>query len=79
MDDNPQVLYSWKAPLRPYKKRSGLIVRFYLAVSLYFSASISLKEKNILLLPFLVIAFAVRHFAYGIGSIIGLARLVFRI
>ena len=72
----PLIISIW---LPPFYWLTAAVLALYLAVSLYFSASISLKEKNILLLPFLVIAFAVRHFAYGIGSIIGLARLVFRI
>src|SRR3989338_7186383 len=34
---NPQVVYSWKAPLRAYKKRSKYILRFYIAVALLLS------------------------------------------
>ncbi len=49
----------------------------YFAVSLFFSTRIAAREKDIILLPFLIIAFAVRHFAYGIGSLIGLFKLIF--
>jgi len=38
MDKNPQVVYQWRAPLRPYKRRSALILRFYLAVAFLLSA-----------------------------------------
>lgn len=55
------------------------LLGIYLLVSLFFSAKLAWKGKNPALLPFLVAAFAARHFGYGIGSIIGLARLVFRI
>ena len=57
MDDNPQVLYSWKAPLRPYKKRSGLIVRFYLAVSLLLSAIMFFFGDKILIIPIWALVF----------------------
>jgi len=48
---NPQVIYSWKAPLRPYKKRSKLILRFYVALSLLLSLIIFFFGDKILLLP----------------------------
>jgi hypothetical protein len=34
---NSQVLYSWTAPLRPFKKHSGSLLRFFFAVSLIIS------------------------------------------
>lgn len=49
--ENPQVIYSWKAPLRPYKKRSSLILRFYLAVALLLSLIIFFFGDKILLIP----------------------------
>lgn len=48
---NPQIIYSWKAPLRPYKRRSGLILRFYLAVALLLSLIIVFFGDKILLIP----------------------------
>jgi len=52
------------------------ILALYLIVSLFFSFSIATKEKNLALIPFLVLAFASRHFGYGIGSFAGLIKLL---
>ncbi len=49
--ENPQVLFSWRAPLRPYKKRSNLILRFYLSVALLLSLIIFFFGDKILLIP----------------------------
>ncbi|KKQ01526.1 MAG: hypothetical protein US11_C0007G0019 [Candidatus Roizmanbacteria bacterium GW2011_GWA2_36_23] len=49
--DNPQVVYAWKAPLRPYKKRSKLIFRFYLALALLLSLIVFFLGDRILLIP----------------------------
>lgn len=48
---NPQVVYSWKAPLRPYRKRSGKIIRFYLALALLLSLIIFFFGSKVLLVP----------------------------
>jgi len=53
-----------------------LIVGFYFLTSLFFSTRIALKQKDIKLVPFLLIAFGIRHFGYGFGSFIGLFRLI---
>ncbi len=50
-EHNPQVIFSWKAPLRPYKKRSHLIVRFYIAVALLLSLIVFFFGDKILLIP----------------------------
>ena len=55
--ENPQVLFSWKAPLRPYKKRSKLILRFYLALTLLLSLIVFFFGDKILLLPIWSILF----------------------
>jgi len=58
--ENPediQTLFSWTAPLRPYKKRSGIILRFYLAVALLFSLIIFFFGDRILLIPLWAILF----------------------
>jgi len=55
--ENPQVVFSWKAPLRPYKKRSGLILRFYLAVALLLSLIIFFFGDRILLIPIWAVLF----------------------
>lgn len=54
---NPQVLYSWKAPLRAYKKRSKYVLRFYLAVALLLTAIIFFLGDQILIVPIWAILF----------------------
>ena len=54
---NPQVVFSWKAPLRPYKKRSKLILRFYIALSLLISLIVFFFGDKILLLPIWAVLF----------------------
>lgn len=51
------------------------ILALYLAVVFYFSLKIVLRERMIQLLPFLILAFAVRHFGHGLGSIVGVIKL----
>lgn len=51
MEQNPQVVFSWKAPLRPYKKRSSLILRFYIALTLILSLIFFFFGDKILLIP----------------------------
>lgn len=48
------------------------ILGIYLIISLYFSAKIALKEKNIRYLFLMPIVFACRHFGYGLGSLWGI-------
>jgi len=55
--ENPQVVFSWKAPLRPYKKRSRLILRFYLAVALLLSLIVFFFGDKILLIPIWAVLF----------------------
>lgn len=54
---NPQVIFSWRAPLRPYKKRSRLIIKFYLVLALLFSLIIVFFGDKILLIPIWAILF----------------------
>jgi len=54
----------------------SLIIFLYFLTSVYFSAKIAIKEKDIRLLAVMPIVFAVRHFGYGIGSLIGLIKLI---
>jgi len=54
---NPQVVYSWKAPLRAYKKRSKYILRFYIAVALLLSIIIIFLGDHILIIPIWSILF----------------------
>ncbi len=57
MEPNPQIVYSWRAPLRPYKKQSGLILRFYLAVAFLLSAIMFFFGDKILLIPIWALVF----------------------
>lgn len=49
--NNPQIKYSWDAPLRPYIKRSSEVIRFYVAVTLLISIIVVLLGDPILLIP----------------------------
>ena len=44
----------------------------YLFLIILFSLQVSIKERNLVLLLPLIISFLSRHFAYGIGSVVGL-------
>lgn len=54
---NPQLIYSWKAPLRAYKKRPAGVLRFYIALSLLLSLIALLLGDKILILPILAVMF----------------------
>jgi hypothetical protein len=56
-EKNPQVLFSWKAPLRPYVKRSKQIMRFYIALTLLLSLIVFFFGDRILLLPLWTLLF----------------------
>lgn len=51
MEQNPQVIFKWKAPLRPYRKKNKLILRFYIALSLILSLIFFFFGDKILLIP----------------------------
>lgn len=57
MEKNPQVVFFWKAPLRPYKKRSPVVIRFYIALSLILSLIFFFLGDKILLIPVWAILF----------------------
>lgn len=48
---NPQIIFAWKAPLRPYKKRSKNVLRFYIALALLLSVIVYFFGDKILLVP----------------------------
>lgn len=54
---NPQILYSWTAPARPYIKRSNRVMRFYIALALVISLIVFFFGDKILLLPIWTILF----------------------
>jgi hypothetical protein len=57
MEKNPQVVYQWRAPLRPYKRRSALILRFYLTVAFLLSIIMFFFGDKILIIPIWALVF----------------------
>jgi hypothetical protein len=54
---NSQRIFSWKAPLRAYKRRSNSILRFYVALALLLSLIVFFFGDRILLVPILTLLF----------------------
>ncbi|HLC94463.1 MAG TPA: hypothetical protein VJH96_02760 [Patescibacteria group bacterium] len=54
---NPQIVFSWTAPLRAYKKRGKGIIRFYLALSLLLALIAFFFGDKVLILPIGAIMF----------------------
>jgi hypothetical protein len=54
---NPQLVYSWKAPLRAYKRRSASILRFYVALAFLLSLIVFFFGDRVLLIPILTLLF----------------------
>jgi len=54
---NPQLVFSWKAPLRAYKRRSNSILRFYVALALLLSLIVFFFGDRVLLVPILTLLF----------------------
>ncbi len=55
--DNVQRVFSWKAPLRAYKRRSTSILRFYVALALLLSLIVFFFGDRVLLVPILTLLF----------------------
>lgn len=55
--ENPQIIFSWKAPLRAYKKRSAGVLRFYIALALLLSLIVFFVGEKVLILPIWAIMF----------------------
>ncbi len=53
-----------------------LSIWLYIPVSLYYSFVIAVKEKNIKLFFLMPVVFAARHLGYGIGSLIGIFKIL---
>lgn len=49
--ENPQLIFSWKAPARAYKKKQSGVLRFYFALALLISVIVALFGDWILILP----------------------------
>mgnify|MGYP000313990991 CR=1 FL=1 len=62
----------------PFFLLFAFIFGLYILVNFYFSAKISIKEKNWRYFFVMPIIFASRHFGYGLGSIIGLIKICFQ-
>ena len=62
--------------LRPFLYLFVAVLALYLSMMFYFSAKIAIREKKYEFLVSLPLAFVTRHFGYGIGSIIGLLKLL---
>lgn len=54
---NPQIVFFWKAPLRPYKKRAKNVLRFYVAIALLLSTIVFFFGDKILLVPIWALLF----------------------
>ena len=50
----------------------------YIPISLFFSAQIAFREKDLRLFFVMPLVFAARHFGYGLGSIWGLVKIIFQ-
>ncbi|MEI7653228.1 MAG: hypothetical protein WCJ70_03040 [bacterium] len=58
-----QILLSWKAPLRPFKKQSAGLLRFFLAVALLLSLILFFVGDMVTLLPMWALLFLFYVFA----------------
>lgn len=56
-EKNPQVLFHWNAPIRPYKKRGVVVLRFYIALTLLLSSIVFFFGDKVLLLPIWALMF----------------------
>jgi hypothetical protein len=54
---NPQVMFLWKAPMRPFKKRAKNVLRFYIALALLLSLIIFFFGDKVLLVPIWALLF----------------------
>lgn len=48
---NPQLIFSWRAPLRAYKRKSAGVLRFYVALAILLSLIAFFFGELILILP----------------------------
>lgn len=55
--ENPQIIFTWTAPLRAYKKRSKGVLRFYIALALLLSLIVIFFGDKILVLPIIAVLF----------------------
>lgn len=55
-----------------------LPILFYFILIIFFSIQISIKKRNIRIIPFSFLVFLITHISYGIGYILGLFDILFR-
>jgi len=58
-----QTLYSWKAPLRPFRRRSTTLLRFFLALALLISAIVFFFGDLVTIIPVWALLFLFYVFA----------------
>jgi hypothetical protein len=63
LEAQDQTVFVWKAPLRPYKKRSTILLRFFLAVALLVSAVVFFFGDLVTILPIWALLFLFYIFA----------------
>lgn len=51
MNNNPQNIFTWQAPLRPFIKRSSTVIRFYIALAVLVSVILAFFGDRIILIP----------------------------
>lgn len=56
---NPQVIFSWEAPMRAYKKRSAGVLRFYAAVAVLLSIIAIFFREFVLIIPIWSVVFLI--------------------
>ncbi len=86
IQDGIWAIYPFKFVKIPFKLRHYLPLIFvltlplsiwpYILTSLFFSAQITVREKDFRLFFVMPFAFAARHFGYGLGSLWGIVRLI---
>ena len=54
---NPQIIFSWNAPLRPYKQKPAGVLRFYSALAILLCVIVVLFGDWILTLPIIAAVF----------------------
>lgn len=53
------------------------IILSYIVVNFYFSLRVAVKEKDATLIFTMPIIFAILHFSYGLGSVLGVVKCIF--
>lgn len=57
LPNNPQVIFSWKAPLRAYKKSGSKVLRFYIVLAFLLCIIVYFFGDIILIIPILAVLF----------------------